>query len=216
MLQNSLHPNLPTLFTFRRCPYAIRARLAIRVSGLVVDEIEVKLSDKPVAMLVMSPKGTVPVLQLTDGTVIDESLDIMRWALNHHDPDGWLAADDKSAAALINMNDTDFKRALDSYKYPDRYPAKSQQHYRDVDAAIFLHTLEARLGEQHYLCGNNITFADAAIFPFVRQFVAVDANWFNISTYAALRRWHDEWLASALFQQVIKNKSRLLADILKQ
>lgn len=169
-----------------------------------VEEIEVKLSAKPAAMLALSPKGTVPVLQLTDGIVIDESLDIMRWALSQHDPDGWLAADDKSATALINLNDTDFKRALDNYKYPARNPHQSQQHYRDMDAAIFLRELETRLTRQRYLCGDNITLADAAIFPFVRQFVAVDANWFNTSTYAAVRRWHDAWLASALFQQVMK------------
>lgn len=204
MLVNELVNKHPTLYTFRRCPYAIRARLAIQVSGTHVAEIEVKLSDKPAAMLTLSPKGTVPVLQLADGTVIDESLDIMRWALKQHDPDGWLAADDKNSTALIEINDTDFKRALNCYKYPDRYPAKSQQHYRDVDAALFLSALESRLCQQRYLCGDNITLTDAAIFPFVRQFAAVDSEWFNASTYMALRRWHDTWLASALFQQVMK------------
>lgn len=196
--------NKPRLYTFRRCPYAIRARLAIQVSGISVAEIEVKLSDKPAALLALSPKATVPVLQLADGSVIDESLDIMHWALNQHDPNAWLALHDKNANALINTNDGDFKGALDRYKYPDRFPAHTQAHYRDVDAANFLRTLETRLSQQRFLCGNDISLADAAIFPFVRQFIAVDADWFNTSPYTAIKRWHDVWQASALFQQVIK------------
>ncbi len=204
MLQNKPRLNTPRLYTFRRCPYAIRARLAIQVSGVRVEEIEVKLSDKPAAMLALSPKGTVPVLQLTDGTVIDESLHIMHWALKQHDPDAWLTRHDEHAEALINSNDGDFKAALDRYKYPDRFPEQSQEHYRDVDAAVFLCELELRLLSQRFLCGNDISLADAAIFPFVRQLIAVDADWFSASPYTALMRWHETWRASALFQAVMK------------
>jgi len=198
----------PTLYTFRRCPYAIRARLAIKVSGISVDEVEVKLSDKPAALIAISPKATVPVLHLADGTVIDESQEIMRWALALHDPDGWLVGgekDDDDINTLIYTNDTSFKQALDCYKYPDRFPEHTQAHYRDVDAAVFLSALETRLSETRFLCGNNITLADAAIFPFVRQFAAVDIDWFNASPFAALRNWHGAWQASALFQSIMKN-----------
>jgi len=202
-----LENKLPALYTFRRCPYAIRARLAIKVSGIRVEEIEVKLSDKPAALIAISPKATVPVLHFADGTVIEESLDIMRWALALHDPDSWLAGrakDNEDTDTLINTNDTNFKQALDCYKYPDRFPEHTQQHYRDVDAAVFLGALETRLSETRFLFGNNITLADAAIFPFVRQYAAVDIDWFNASAYVALRGWHDAWQASALFQSVMR------------
>jgi glutathione S-transferase len=195
---------LPTLYTFRRCPYAIRARLAVAVSGVAVTEIEVKLSDKPASMLALSPKGTVPVLRLTAGGVIDESLDIMDWALSQNDPAHWGAVDRDAANALITINDSTFKSALDRYKYPERYPEFPTIHYRDVEAAPFLQTLELQLSQRPYLLGEHSSIADAAIFPFIRQFVAVDAGWFGASEYRQLKRWHDDWLASDLFQRVMK------------
>jgi glutathione S-transferase len=194
---------LPTLYTFRRCPYAIRARLSIAISGLAVEQIEVKLSDKPASMLALSPKGTVPVLRLTDGRVIDESLDIMQWALSQNDPADWLAIDE-AATALITLSDGAFKRALDRYKYPQRHPEFSPTHYRDVEAAPFLQMLESHLSQQSFLLGEKCNIADAAIFPFIRQFAAVDAVWFGASQYRQLKRWHDDWLASDLFQRVMK------------
>jgi glutathione S-transferase len=165
---------LPILYSFRRCPYAMRARMAMTISGVAFDLREIKLSAKPQAMLEASPKGTVPVLILSDGTVIDESLDIMRWALMQHDPEDWLARDD---AALVATNDGDFKRALDRYKYPERHDGDALIH-RDRGLA-FLVTLDHRLSSEGQLGGPTRGLTDAAIMPFVRQFASVDRLWFD-------------------------------------
>lgn len=197
--------NRPVLYTFRRCPYAIRARLAIAVSGIEIDEFEVDLRDKPAAMLAISPKGTVPVLKLVDGTVIEQSLDIMRWALGMHDPENWLNHAPELAAvasALVNENDGHFKRALDGYKYPDRFPAHPVAQYRD-DGAAFLAKLALRLTTQPFLTGNQRGLADAAIVPFVRQFAAVDQLWFAQSPFPQVRQWLDRYLSSPLFEGVM-------------
>ena len=204
--------DLPLLYTFRRCPYAIRARLAIAVAGVNVAEVEVSLRDKPAAMLAISPKGTVPVLQLPDGRVLEQSLDIMRWALAQHDPEGWSQGGDATSQALIATNDGEFKRALDRYKYPARHPDTTQTQVRDVEAAPFLQLLESRLAYlplspaavQGGLIGVRMQFADAAIFPFIRQFAAVDSVWWQQSPYPCLRAWLQNWQTSPLFIQVIK------------
>lgn len=195
---------LPLLYTFRRCPYAIRARLAIAASGVAVREHEVVLRDKPAAMLAISPKGTVPVLQLPDGTVLEQSLVIMRWALASADPLDWLPgpaiADDTEA--LIARNDGEFKHWLDRYKYPERHPERPQAAYRD-EAGIILADLDARIARHGQLVADRATLADAAIVPFVRQFAAVDAGWFAQSPYPALQNWLADWLASPLLQAVM-------------
>ena len=188
----------PVLYSFRRCPYAIRARLALAVSGTAVAHREVKLRDKPAEMLAASPKGTVPVLVLPDGAVIDESLDIMRWALGRNDPDDWLAGDD---AALIAANDGAFKVHLDRYKYPDRYAADGVDH-RAAGLAM-LGALEQRLGEQAYLGGTRFGLADAAILPFVRQFAAVDREWFAAQELARVQGWLAAFVGSPLFEGVM-------------
>lgn len=193
----------PLLYTFRRCPYAIRARLAIAVAGVGVREHEVALRDKPTAMLAISPKGTVPVLQLADGCVLEQSLDIMRWALSISDPEGWLRGDVPAAHALIDTNDGEFKQALDRYKYANRFPEQPASAYRDL-AAPFLRAVETRLAENGFLSGNQITLADAAIFPFVRQFASVDREWFDASEYRNLIAWLQRWEASALFARVMR------------
>ena len=163
----------PILYSFRRCPYAMRARLALAISDTNCELREVQLSRKPAAMLAVSPKGTVPVLVPNEGPVIDESLLIMRWALARSDPEGWLARDDPH---LIARNDGPFKTDLDRYKYPDRHDADPSLHrQRGVD---FLRALDARLAERGQLCGPQRGMADAAIMPFVRQFAAVDRDWF--------------------------------------
>ncbi len=193
--------NRPTLYTFRRCPYAIRARLAIAVSGIEVDEYEVDLAAKPAAMLAISPKGTVPVLQLPDGTVLEQSLNIMNWALGRNDPEQWLGgAPDVAtmADALITENDGNFKRALDGYKYPARFPLYPAEKYRDEGVA-FLATLESQLAMMPFLTGDKRGLADAAIVPFVRQFVAVDRPWFDQCGMPRVRGWLDGYLASPLF-----------------
>ena len=194
-------PTPSILYTFRRCPYAIRARLAIAISGVAVQMHEVDLRNKPSAMLACSPKGTVPVLRLPDGAVIDESLDIMKWALRQNDPEEWLdgSADlSPESRSLILENDNAFKRALDRYKYAGRYPEHTAIFYRE-QGELFLEKLNGRLTAQAYLLGSQPRLADMAILPFIRQFAAVDRDWFNQSPYAALTNWLDMLLASTLF-----------------
>jgi glutathione S-transferase len=195
---------IPTLYTFRRCPYAIRARLAIAVSGVVVTQHEVDLRDKPEAMLAISPKGTVPVLQLVDGTVIEESLDIMRWALQQNDPENWLVNNDMHSA-LFEQNDTSFKRDLDHYKYPNRFPETSIENYRAA-CEKFVQSLDNRLASSAFLTGGKFAFADAAIVPFIRQFAQVDKEWFYQSHHHHVIKWLDQILASALFVEVMKKR----------
>lgn len=188
----------PLLYSFRRCPYAMRARLALAVSTTSVVMREVKLSAKPAAMLAVSPKGTVPVLLLPDGHVIDESLDVMRWTLARHDPERWLDGDDR---ALIGRNDGDFKHALDRYKYPDRHGVDPLV-YRDK-AISFLSELDDRLSRTDQLCGSARSLTDAAIVPFVRQFAAVDRQWFNGLPLQHLQRWLADHMASPLFNLIM-------------
>ncbi|MEY3786844.1 MAG: hypothetical protein RLZ75_1051 [Pseudomonadota bacterium] len=193
--------NPPILYSFRRCPYAIRARMAIFYAGIPVEIREVELNNKPEHLLLISPKGTVPVLHLED-KIIDESLDIMRWALAQHDPENWLSFDNE-VNLLIKSNDGDFKYFLDRYKYADRYPNYSQEHYRQ-QAEVFLTELESRLVNANYLCGNSISLADVAIFPFIRQFASVDKEWFQMTSFHSLNNWLQIFLTSALFGSVMK------------
>ncbi|WP_298089554.1 glutathione S-transferase [uncultured Sphingomonas sp.] len=188
----------PILYSFRRCPYAMRARLALAVSGVRYELREVRLSAKPDAMLAISPKGTVPVLRTADGAVIDQSLAIMRWALLLRDPDDWLARDDP---ALVASNDGSFKYHLDRYKYPDRHGSDATKH-RDL-GLLFLRELEVRLAAAGLLAGIRMGIADAAIMPFVRQFAAVDREWFDTLTLPHLQAWLAAHLASDLFQRIM-------------
>lgn len=188
----------PVLYSFRRCPYAMRARLALMVSGTRCELREVKLSAKPAAMLAVSPKGTVPVLVLPDGTVIDQSLDIMRWALANRDPEGWLERDD---AALIARNDGPFKHDLDRTKYPERLGADAAEHR--ARGLEFLHVLDSRLAGKGQLCGTSRGLADAAILPFVRQFAAIDPDWFEARPLPHLKAWLAGHLASRLFAAIM-------------
>lgn len=188
----------PVLYSFRRCPYAMRARLAIAVSSEGCVLREVKLSAKPEAMLAASPKGTVPVLVLPDGKVIDESLDVMRWALARQDPELWLHGED---TALIGRNDGPFKHDLDHYKYPDRFGADPLKHR--ALGLDFLRELDSRLGRSSQLCGPVRSLADAAIMPFVRQFAAVDQIWFNDQALPQLQRWLADFSSSELFNVIM-------------
>lgn len=194
--------SLPMLYSFRRCPYAIRARLAIASSGISVETIEVDLKAKPPRMLQLSPKGTVPVLELPGGKVIDESLDIMLWALQQQDVLCLLGCLEDSLV-LIKRNDSEFKKNLDCYKYPERHPEFPQQHYRE-QGEIFLRGLDARLHQHRYLLGDEARLADIALMPFVRQFAQVDRRWFDASGYSKLRDWLEMWSKSELFAGVIK------------
>jgi glutathione S-transferase len=196
----------PVLYTFRRCPYAIRARLALHSGGVTIELREVELRNKPESMLAASPKGSVPVLVLPDGSVIDESWEIMLWALRQHDPDGWLGKNGafvEAAIPLILENDTTFKGYLDRYKYPDRHPEHTQIHYR-IQAEIFLKSLESRLRATPWLLGDIPSIADAGIFPFIRQFADVDKIWFAQSPYVSIQNWLEYLLNSERFDVVMK------------
>lgn len=188
----------PILYSFRRCPYAMRARLAIAVSGYRCTLREVKLSAKPEAMLTASSKGTVPVLVLPDDKVIDESIDIMRWALAKRDPEGWLEGDD---LPLIARNDGPFKHDLDRYKYPERHQANPMEHR--MSGMEFLTELEVRLNLTCHLCGHVRTMSDAAVAPFVRQFAAVDRRWFDDQPLPRLKAWLTKYTSSELFSLIM-------------
>jgi len=205
----------PILYSFRRCPYAMRARMALKVSGETVHLREILLRDKPEEMIEASEKATVPVLQLDDGTVIDESLAVMRWALERGDPEGWLAPETGTLdemIALIAENDGDFKHHLDRYKYSTRYedtdregghPKNFKLEHRDAGEK-FLHKLDARLQETPFLFGEKRTIADIAIFPFVRQFRIADEKWFDAQDFTALQKWLAGLMASSLFEGVMQ------------
>ena len=196
---------LPTLYSFRRCPYAMRARHALIASRQTVVLREVVLRDKPAEMLEASPKGTVPVLVLPDGTVLEESLDIMAWALAQADPDGWCIeepSDGSDADSLIARNDGPFKHHLDRYKYANRYEGADATQHRDAAEAV-LADLDARLLTRPFLLGDRFTRADAALLPFVRQFANADRSWFDATPYPALQRWLASYLASPGFAAVM-------------
>ncbi len=189
------------LYSFRRCPYAMRARLALRYSGVPVRIVEVSLKAKPAEMLALSPKGTVPVLNI-DGQVIEESLEIMQWALAQNDPDNWLLQGDPAIFALIAENDQGFKYHLNRYKYAERYPEQPMEHYR-AGGEVFLQKLEALLADRDYLMANHLTLADAALAPFVRQYAHVDRVWFAGTPYKRLKAWLERFMDSALFIAVM-------------
>ena len=190
---------LPIIYSFRRCPFAMRARMAVAVSGVQVELREVVLRDKPPELLEASPKGTVPVLLLPGGEVIDESLNIMRWALAQSDPDGWLGYE---GIDLIDANDGPFKHALDRYKYPIRYGLTDGTEYRDVALSYLLHWND-RLIASRYFTGSKPSFADNALFPFVRQFAATDADWFAAQALGPLQSWLSALTGSALFAKIM-------------
>ncbi len=194
------------LYSFRRCPYAMRARMALRYSQVAVEIVEVSLKAKPAEMLALSGKGTVPVLS-ADGRVIDESLDIMRWALAQNDPQDWLLKDDPAAAAqiapLIEHNDQVFKVHLNRYKYAERYPEQPMEVYRG-EGEVFLRRLEALLEGRDYLLADHPSLADVALMPFVRQFAHVDREWFGQTPYLRLQAWLQRLLESDLFTSIMK------------
>ena len=194
----------PILWSFRRCPYAIRARLAVLSAGVRVELRDIpRLRDKPQAFLDTSPTATVPCLKLGD-RVIDESLEIMVWALENHDPhllldmstEGW---------ELISHNDGPFKAALDHTKYTTRYPDLNPDEER-AKASGFLHDLNRRLSSQGWLMGKDLRLADYAILPFVRQFALIDRAWFDAQDWPHLGTWLNRFLHSATFLQVMEKQ----------
>lgn len=185
--------SLPILYSFRRCPYAMRARLALYEAKIAHEHREIELKNKPVEMLILSPKGTVPVLQLPDGTLLEESLDIMIWASGQLP----LSPQDKK---FIQENDTTFKHALDRYKYPGRYVEEGVADYRE-ECVRFLIKIEERLAP--FMNGESQTLIDKALFPFIRQFALVDPEWFAAQPYPQLQRWLNYFEASLLFQDIM-------------
>jgi glutathione S-transferase len=194
------------LYSFRRCPYAMRARMALRYSGVAVDIVEVSLKAKPAEMLALSAKGTVPVLSV-HGRVIDESLTIMHWALAQHDPQDWLLKGDPRSAGqideLIEQNDQVFKVHLNRYKYAERYPEQPMEVYR-AEGELFLRRLDQLLEGRDYLLTGHPSLADVALLPFVRQFAHVDREWFAQTPYRRLQDWLQRLLASELFTTIMK------------
>lgn len=197
---------MTTLYSFRRCPYAMRARMTLCYSDVAVNIVEVSLKAKPAEMLALSSKGTVPVLSV-DGQVIDESLAIMHWALAQNDPQDWLLKDDPAGraqiAVLIEENDQVFKVHLNHYKYAERYPEQPMEFYR-AEGEVFLRQLEGLLEGRDYLLADHPSLADVALMPFIRQFAHVDREWFDQTRYVRLQAWMKRFLESDLFTSIMK------------
>ena len=202
----SSHPTSdpPILYSFRRCPYAMRARMAIWVAGQWVTLREVVLREKPPSLLTYSPKGTVPVLVLPDGTVIDESLGVMRWALAQADPEDWLRGAELHGEMeqWVADNDGGFKFHLDRYKYATRYDGVDAVEHRE-EAEAFLARLDEKLRDQEWMYGSTPSYADIAIAPFIRQFANTDRSWFEATPYARLQAWLIRFLALPVFAHVM-------------
>ena len=201
----------PLLYTYRRCPYAMRARMALLQAGVAYQAHEVSLRDKPPAMLAVSPKGTVPVLVLANGDVLDQSWDIMRWAYAQTgDKDTWWArAQTPVNQALLALCDGEFKGHLDRYKYPQRFDdALGTAHHASQAVAVLLNPLEASLKDQPQLGGVAPCAADMGIFPFVRQFAAVNPEWFDALPLPAVKVWLAGWLVHPLFEAAMVKKAK--------
>jgi len=196
----------PILYSFRRCPYCMRAHMALKNAGIKIELREVELKNMPQQLLDLSPDATVPVLLLSDGEVMTESWDIVKWALSQHDPENWSGNDNEyflDAEILIETNDYSFKLDLDHYKYADRHPEQTQEQYR-IACETFIEELEDMLSDKRYLLADKISLADIGVFPFVRQFSLVDKDWFEQSDYPAVRNWLQQLIDTDLFQHVFQ------------
>jgi len=200
-MSNQAVADLPVLYSFRRCPYAMRARMGLWTSGVDVELREVVLRDKPQSMLDVSPKATVPVLVLGNGTVLDESIDIMRWALEQNDPSGWLRHG-AAADEILDQIEGPFKEHLDRYKYYTRYENADPDHHR-AEALKILEELNKRIAQHGQLLGKEPTLADYASFPFVRQFANHDRKWFDGMPLKPLQRWLSEHVSSDIFKAIM-------------
>ncbi|SDJ44069.1 glutathione S-transferase [Ferrimonas sediminum] len=195
----------PILYSFRRCPYAMRARLALDYAHIELELREVVLKHKPAHLRRISPKATVPVLQLSDHWLLDQSLDIMLWALSRNDPQRWWPTEPQAqvqALARIQYNDGRFKYWLDRYKYADRFPEHSQRYYR-LQGEQWLRQLDRQLSQATWLGGQQPDLSDMALMPFVRQFAHVDPDWFAAAPYPHLRRWLEHLKASPAFARIM-------------
>ena len=195
-------PSIPLLYSYRRCPYAMRARMALLVAQQPFQVVEIELKNKPAEMLALSPKGTVPVLLLPNGQVLEQSWDIMAWALAGAEPAHWWQnAQSSENLELLRRNDGAFKQQLDRYKYPNRFAdeGKTPEQHRALAVSLMLEPLEQRLRHQPFLGGTQACATDLAVFPFVRQFAAVDPTWWEGAPLPAVRTWLAAWVSSPLF-----------------
>tara|TARA_B100001057_G_scaffold13715_1_gene12864 strand:+ start:267 stop:935 length:669 start_codon:yes stop_codon:yes gene_type:complete len=193
--------DLPILYSFRRCPYAMRARMALAASGAEVMLREVLLKHKPAELLAASPKATVPVLVLSEDQALEESLDVMQWALEHCDPLGWLDGTPLDSG-WISECDGDFKHWLDRYKYAEGYPDHTAEDCRS-NAEEFIQKLEHQLSVSDWVGGEAANAIDVALFPFIRQFAGVEPSWWQQAPYPKVRQWLENWLNSALFSAIM-------------
>ena len=191
----------PVLYTFRRCPYAIRARMALSYSKIKVELKEILLSNRPSELYAISIKGTVPVLCINNTTVIDESLDIMKWALMQNDSNSWISYKKRTQFDIIEENDNEFKYWLDRYKYFDRFPENNRDYYK-AKCGEHLLKLNQLIECNKYLLTNKLLFVDVAIFPFIRQCANVDIFWFK-NNYSQLDNWLNNIIESKLFVSVM-------------
>jgi glutathione S-transferase len=201
--------SLPVLYSFRRCPFAMRARFALVAADCACEWREVLLRDKPAALREASPKATVPVLVEADGHVIDQSLEIMLWALRQRDPAGWLRPERGTLddmLAWVGQCDGSFKDNLDRYKYPNRFEGAEGSQHRDA-ATAFLGALNERTASEGFLFGGRPALADMAIAPFVRQFAQVDPAWFDANVGAPLRAWLEHLTHSALWERAMRKQA---------
>lgn len=180
----------------------MRARMALKYAGIQVEHREIALRSKPQSMLLASPKGTVPVLCI-DKLVLDQSLEIMRWALDQSDPDGWMEVDEKVSQVWIGKNDGPFKLLLDQYKYPNRFPDLKQEDVLRSAIDLMLQPMELALQSGAYLMGKKTSLVDVAIFPFIRQFAAVNPQQFEELPFASVKAWLNQHLESDLFNSVM-------------
>lgn len=199
--------NRPILYSFRRCPYAMRARLAIASAGIQCELREILLRDKAPEFLEASPKGTVPVV-VDDGVVIDESYDVMFWALRQNDPEDWLSVS-QSGLDLVAECDGPFKQALDRYKYPNKFGSYAEESR--AQGSVFLDKLDSILAENAHLGGERASLADFAILPFIRQFANTDRAWFDDQDWPHLLRWLNNFLESDRFKSIMDKHPKWVA-----
>jgi len=203
ILDHKLKNNLPILYSFRRCPYAMRARMAIHISSQKCEIREVLLRDKPPSMLEYSSKGTVPVLVLQSGEVIDESLDVIDWALNLNDPDNWQRSkDNEKTKELIKINDGEFKYHLDRYKYSKRYDNEDPEFHRKK-CLSFIEKVNSELQNSKYIFDDAISYIDISLLPFIRQFRIADNEWFDELPYENVKSWLSNFLNSELLESIM-------------
>ena len=203
ILDHKSKNNLPILYSFRRCPYAMRARMAIHISSQKCEIREVLLRDKPPSMLEYSSKGTVPVLVLQSGEVIDESLDVIDWALNLNDPDNWQRSkDNEKTKELIKINDGEFKHHLDRYKYSKRYDNEDPEFHRKK-CLSFIEKVSSELQNSKYIFDDEISYIDISLLPFIRQFRIADNEWFDELPYENVKSWLSNFLNSELLKSIM-------------